>query len=450
MRSLHESEMWHKIKSRLARYEEEPEDNWDAIIRSLPNKPAKSNARSKLLWVLMVLLLGWLVLPSGFTSSPMSDTQPGLTDQSGETALTDQPTEKRLGSDDSLLTTNQRLNGNNKVDHSPTDSMPAFAAEPQVSAGSSQSTARSSGYLTRDGGRPATADAQKDIAAAPVILDSVGLDKQDEDVNASRDWSQKPASASTSSGEAGPKVDSTLVNIVADTIKTNVSSPSGENKSRKKRSFKIYLSLTPKMTYYKIIPNKNDQVELKGLKSPGVFSPDRLGFGVDIGVQKPISKNLEWFGGAAYSVQNQSIGYSYVSNEITAIEPGADGDYTITPAIKSRSVKHSLHNVHLSSGLLYTVKKAALTQQAGLGLQYEYGLNSIRSEDAVQTRNHSFAMVNFMYRFKWNFSEYFDFYIQPQFTHAINSQDNIDQLYSIKPSRAGVGLGVIYHFKKMR
>jgi hypothetical protein len=106
-----------------------------------------------------------------------------------------------------------------------------------------------------------------------------------------------------------------------------------------------------------------------------------------------------------------------------------------------------MQNVGVAAGILYTVKRATLNHQVGLGFQYYYGLSRISNEGAIDNNAVSYFNYQIMYRLRWNVAPRLDFYLQPSYTSSWRSQQNDCQPFAIKPSRAGIGFGMIYFLR---
>jgi hypothetical protein len=70
MKSLPETELWKKIKTRLGKYEEEPDDQWDEILAGLNNtRQPDSTGMAWSFRVMLVLLVAYLLIPNDKSSS---------------------------------------------------------------------------------------------------------------------------------------------------------------------------------------------------------------------------------------------------------------------------------------------------------------------------------------------------------------------------------------------
>jgi hypothetical protein len=231
-----------------------------------------------------------------------------------------------------------------------------------------------------------------------------------------------------------------------DTVRVRMSSPETQKRNRKRKPLQLYVSITPSLSYYRLAPDQHDQITMKEVKPSGIFSMDRLGVSIDAGIHRPITKKLDWFAGITYYQQQQTIRYTALTDEIGNVT-SQDGNYTVTPATSLRQVRYSMHNAGLSSGLLYTIKTSTLQHQIGAGLQFHYGLSRNASENSVRNDSQVYLNYQILYRFSWKVSKAFDFYLQPAYTQGLFEQRVNSQPFSVTPSRAGFGFGVIYHVR---
>lgn len=427
MKNLPESELWNRIKSRLETYTEAPQDDWDEIMKAIPRQGGSSDAATKVLRSLLFLLLGWLIFPWVASIRPQmlhphsgiakvlfydQDTITLKTNDAANNVIPSKPTaridEQKRRYDNSRVGTHRQASRDNSRDNTSGNSASVnFQIQNAVSP---QSDVFSSGVNNEQSAEMPG----KSVHPIGTITSKFNIDSV-EDVSVASDTAQVKSTASDKA----------------------------QRKSSGKLHF-VYVSVTPSLAFYKLSPDKNDDVQMLELRKKGIFSSNRFGISVDIGVRKPITPDIEWYGGLNYYQQQQDITYTYVSDNIGTIESENGGDHTITPEIKTMTVSYSMRNVGLSSGFFYTLKDATLTHQAGVGLQYHYNISSGNSETSSRRKAQSQLMYQFSYRLKWNFARNIDFYIQPQYSHALLKEKNENYPFTIKPSRAGVGIGFIY------
>jgi hypothetical protein len=455
MKNLPESRLWDKIKSRLRSYEEEPDDRWDAIMAGVRTQSSASgDLATKSLWVILVLLLGWLGVPedAGGSRSFIG----ALGGHVNGVAEKNHDSEKIIVDADSTT-----------VDESTTKSRRHDASALREGGDSGEHKVKIQRHNT---GKNLPSVGRRDVT----VLSSRTYEHYRVNANTNAtvrnvvDGAQQehPSTLSLEKNEELEKVTATPSEKVIETAPDSASH-NGNNaqvhsedlsaekntrdeskrEQRKRRPVLIYASITPSLAYYNITPDKKDEVQLKELKSKGIFSMDRLGFTLDIGLYRQLTRKLEGYAGLSYYQQRQNVSFTYVSDESSTIAINDKGNYSVTPGTKTRQVSYAMRNVGVAAGILYTVKRETLNHQVGLGFQYYYGLSRISYEEAIDNDAVSYFNYQIMYRLRWNVAPRLDFYLQPSYTSSLRSQQNDYQPFAIKPSRAGIGFGMIYFLR---
>ena len=429
MKNLPETDMWKKLKSRLAQYEEEPGDDFAAILKGTQAaSETNRDATTKSLWVILILLLGWLGVPDDLASESLSFEAAHLSSNvlqslAGESSANDRALHSEPGD----------------VSDAAVPNAPRVSADASQRAESNRNQLKNSQFnrteilLSGDNAVASGDDGMKNTSSVK--------DKPSADV----------ITAFLFTGVADTaRVDtpgSSVVNVLSvDAVPVKTSEKKSQQETKRKKSVLMYFSATPSFSYYNIRPNKQDQITVKDLRSPGIFSFDRFGFSLEGGIYYPLTPRLEWYGGVMYQHLRQSFTFTCLSDEGVVISPGDDG-YTVTPAESIKRVRYNARNLGLSSGLLYTVKQHRLVHQLGAGLQVQYGKSYLHSEGSTSGDTMSHLDYQFLYRLRWKFSRRMDFYLQPSYTGSFQAQENLGQPFAIKASRAGIGFGVIYRLR---
>jgi hypothetical protein len=223
-----------------------------------------------------------------------------------------------------------------------------------------------------------------------------------------------------------------------------------EKEQKKKRTKKfhpaVYFTVSPSLAYQKIVPAKNDAINITGLKSDGIFSSNRLGLSIDGGFQIPVTKAIEVYAGLTYYQQNQTITYKYSAGTVEEIEGNQDEDYIIKPGIKQKEFSYAMRNAGVSAGFFYRLKKDKLMHKIGAGLQYQKGFLRAAEGDTYTNRSSNYFNYQLLYRLELAVNPRTNFYIQPSFSHAIHASESLNEPFTLKPYRAAIGIGMIYRF----
>jgi hypothetical protein len=450
MKNLPEHRMWDKIKSRLRNYEEEPDDDWNAIVAGV-NAQSQSSAdfATRSLRVILVLLLVWLAVPE----NPGGE-QPGYGISGRAAHASAQISKLTIDNAPDNLSVKDETEENEHHGGVRASDQSALARVDEINAPAKffkRLPARRDGldYIALKG-ESADADVQNQSdknRGEESILKTVSSEKLEHlSVALAKEQGSSDLPATYEMRNPVPAVDS--ISITPEVVVKEVAKTEEKKQvKRKRKPLLIYGSITPSLAYYSITPDKKDDLQLKELKSPGIFASDRLGFSIDFGLHRQLTRNIEGYAGVSYYQQQQGITYSYFSSEVSGISSKDGLNYEVTPGTETTRTRYTMKNIGLSAGVFYTLKRATLNHQVGAGLQYHYGLSRVAGETAIRNDAMSYLNYQIMYRLRWNVTSRLDLYLQPSYTSSFAAQRNDLQPFSVKPSRAGIGFGFIYFLR---
>jgi hypothetical protein len=220
-----------------------------------------------------------------------------------------------------------------------------------------------------------------------------------------------------------------------------------KEKRRKKFRPSVYFQLTPSLAYQKIIPSKNDDITIQELNSPGIVSSDRLGWSAEAGFQMQVAPKLELYTSLSYYQQQQVISYTYASAENTEITQAPDSwSFAVSPGSATKAVNYTMRNAGISAGVLYFLKGTKLMHKMGVGIHYQKGLMNRKEGDSYVNSNSDYFGYQLLYRLEYVLNRKTGFFVQPVFTHSVFSNEDLNEPFTIKPYRAGIGFGIVYHF----
>jgi hypothetical protein len=218
-------------------------------------------------------------------------------------------------------------------------------------------------------------------------------------------------------------------------------------KERQKRSgITFYTVLTPVLSYHRASPISNDGVVIEHLDSPPVLSNDRLGLSVEAGVQGKITPRLEYVAGLSYYQQSQRITYDQQTSDNVIIEEDADMSYIVRPGMIRKSFTYNMRNIGAQAGLLYALKLDGLVHKAGIVLHYQRGFQTVQENDVYNNAASHYLNYQLLYRVEYAFNQKLNLFIQPSYMHSFRSNESLQAPFSLKQSRAGIGVGLVYRF----
>lgn len=230
-----------------------------------------------------------------------------------------------------------------------------------------------------------------------------------------------------------------------DSASQTENSPKESKRKISKRGLTFYASLTPQLSFQRVVPMSNDGLVISEVYSGSIFSSERFGFAIDAGLQGHITKRLEYYGGFSLQQQKQSLRYSYQSEGRTTLEQDDDKSYVITPETTAAVIQYRMLNVGANLGLLYNLQGKKLAHKIGAGLSYQQGLSKGSSERYNNSES-SYMFYQIFYRNEVRVRPRLRVYVQPTFSHSLYVNEKLDAPFTLKPYRAGIGFGVLYDF----
>lgn len=232
------------------------------------------------------------------------------------------------------------------------------------------------------------------------------------------------------------------------TEKVLTESPEKEKKqsSRRKRPLIFYVTIAPALTYQKFAPVAGDGIIINSFNSKSVMSSERFGFSFDMGLQYPVADKLEIFGGVLLYHQSQKLGYRYLSGDEAQLVQRSDLEYELNPESAESTVYYDKLNFGGTVGLLYTLKEEKLRHKVGAGVSYEHGFlsSSARTYDNGKSQYLSYQLF---YRSEFVVNSRFNIFVQPFYSHALLSKEHLDEPFTLKPYRAGIGFGIVHYLR---
>lgn len=202
-----------------------------------------------------------------------------------------------------------------------------------------------------------------------------------------------------------------------------------------KSRFQFFLSITPSLSFQKMIPSANDDLIIEGFENRSPLSMKRFGFGVDAGFQKDINRLFGFYGGVSFYHQQQTLTYNYYNRDAEVTRVGDELTFEINRPRHAKSFDYSMTNVGVRSGLLLTVKGEKLKHKVGVGLMYSYNFKKA-----------SYVSYQLFYRNELMINDRWSWYIEPTFIYSFISKEKLNEPFTLKPYRAGITTGVLYRF----
>ena len=222
------------------------------------------------------------------------------------------------------------------------------------------------------------------------------------------------------------------------------------NRPKKKRAgISFYALFSPTLSFQTATPSARDGVIIQKFNKPSILSGDRLGIGLEAGVQGRLSKKFEYFAGLSVYHQSQTLQYTYQSSGSFVIENGGDDlSYTVKPTTTERSVSYSMLNIGAQAGVLYTLTESRLSHKIGLGLQYQKGLTHASSGEPYDNSSSSYLNYQVLYRAELALNGRLTFIVQPSVTRTCLVNETLHVPFTLKQYRPGVSVGLSYRLMR--
>lgn len=216
---------------------------------------------------------------------------------------------------------------------------------------------------------------------------------------------------------------------------------------RKRSRFTGYMSLTPSLSFQHVSPFADDEVIFQKLNSSGVLSTNRLGYGIEAGIQGRLASRFEYIAGLSFYYQSQRLKYTTLSDGHVTLEAGSDDrSYTVKPVTIEHSFRYEMLNIGVQAGFLYTLMERGLIHKAGVILNYQHGLNHGPADEKYKNSASGYFGYQLIYRIEYPLNPRLHFFLQPGYSRTFLVHERLEAPFKLKQSRAGIGLGLVYRF----
>jgi hypothetical protein len=436
MKNLPERDFWNAIRNRLLQYKEEPGDDWDKIAGAIPSSNRDHRGFSKASDLTTLALLAFL---SGFVVGDLRTDKTMADKLAGKIILPESSAgnvEPHVAAEQKSTTT--KVLEQTAEDHVSHERLPASSVEKKENSlirPKVKSTRKHEDRGTANGNQPSVmADVQYIQAkseSSQSVINHIETKKDETELDFNSNEEMILAKK-----DSIPEI-------------KNVASPAPKENKKTKKKFRpsIYVVASPTLGFYKVIPIKDDQIEIRNLKRKGIFSGDRLGFNLEAGFQSRIGRNLELYVSASYYQNEQTISYTF--SDPTQLSIASTNDplsYTLSPGESTANITFKQKNIGGGLGLMYHIRGRKLMHKIGGGLQFMQGLT--RNKDAEGNLLPASRSLNYnlFYRLEYSILPRTSIFLQPSFTRAISPNETLNAPFDVKPYHAGLGIGWLFHF----
>ncbi len=439
MKNLPEEQFWSKVGERLANYEEEPGDDWDRIAAFIPRSPSWAERWNKTSDTSILILLAFVI---GFGLGNVNQESEGNLNTSDLSQKNNERVVRKQGDNG-----NEGFNDKKSVTLKPnsvsSSTEKEIIAEDQLRekmAMPNQNPATVNRVVTglKNNGPGYIAYDQKQ--------ESLGRENGSVQPQGETDVVKNERTLATEKNSEDTLVVSQARDSLVAKTKKPQALPKATEEKKKRLHANVFFAVNPTLSYYKIAPRKDDEVLIQRLNSPGIFSSDRAGFAIQAGLIVPVSKRVEVSAGLSYSQQQPSISYSYSSDALKFQQQQDQFTFALSPEVATHSFSYRMRNVGASAGVFYHLYGTRLMHKPGVAVFYQRGLLKAKAGDTYNNSQSSYMGYQLMYRLEFPFKTRSTIFVQPDFSYSFYSKEALNEPLTIKPYRAGVSFGWVWHF----
>jgi hypothetical protein len=419
MKDLPENEWMKKLEGQLRNYNEQPDEAvWDAIVQSVQPK------RDAAVWkwldysgsVAAALLAIFLITNKGEKSGPVS----GVIKMTDIAAATEQTEEAKTQSEKSFSAKSSKSGFNIQKDElghvTKKNDRQVSLRNTLLSENGTLSTSLASSIEKSE-----NSDAAK-FETSTFALDTLPIHHQEP-----------------------KKIDTVLLPNRKEEQKVKEKEEKAKNK-RIRIPFTLYAQLKPSLSYYAVQPFGSDEVVISSFTSSSVLSSDRFGFAGEVGLQRRLTKRVDYILGLTLYKQNQTLRYQTIINNQVVNSQTDPYTYTTIPQYNHHVVQYDMTNLCLTAGLLYELKKVGLVHRIGLSGSYQQGFHKAAETSTYINATSRYGFYNVLYRIEYPIRGKLRLYAQPAFSRSFYVKEKLAEPFSLKLSRAGIGIGILIDF----
>lgn len=464
------------LKGRLQNYEEDPAENaWDNIFAAISQEdtipPAANKSWFGNKWWLLVALVFWMIPEMIHQETPVfSDekivtTQPIARANVGEKSLSDKTTTvSKITKRNTSVKKNEQKRGDeesiNKKDN---------RKDKKIGQGF---------YL----GNNKTKLSKKYTAAKPPIafIQSTNItNNMPKDISPQRTKKRrkgkKPLKTSISSNvikkviiknDAQPKkriTHTTIATLKKGQLEYMTHKPTKTEfvpiqpkavQSERSRNLFVKLFVSPTYNHRRLLTNKEDNVIIQEVESNGFFTRNNIGYSTGIMLESQLNKRWGITLGVTFTQLNDLVSYRYrnVLPDSLKVDFVAGDQVKVSPVfnIDTRSYQYQYQDIGVQMGFNYILYNQSWKHQLYLGFAANQATKTIsRTDETTITENSSRfqSMINVGYEVRIQLNQRLGFYAKPMFNYYLNTVNQANEAYQVKPFFTAVRLGFVWRLR---
>lgn len=223
---------------------------------------------------------------------------------------------------------------------------------------------------------------------------------------------------------------------------------------RKSRNLFIRAFISPTINNHRLITNKEDEIVIQDIEKNSLISGQNLGYSGGIMLETQLSKRWRILWGVSFTQLNDQINYRFrkALPDSLAIDFVNESRVQVTPIfnVNARKYRYKYQDLGVQLGANYWLFGNDWKHHLSLGVSANRATKTItQTDDQIVTENTSRiqALLNIGYEARFQFNKRMAFYLMPTFNYYLNTINQANTAYKVKPYFTGLRLGLIWRLR---
>lgn len=223
---------------------------------------------------------------------------------------------------------------------------------------------------------------------------------------------------------------------------------------KKSRNLFIRAFISPTINNHRLVTNKEDEIVIQDIEKNSLISGRNLGYSGGIMLETQLSKRWGILWGVSFTQLNDQINYRFrkALPDSLAIDFIDASRVEVTPIfnVDARKYQYKYQDLGVQLGVNYWLFGNDWKHHLSLGVSANRATKTItQTDDQVVTENTSRiqALLNLGYEARFQFNRRMAFYLKPTFNYYLNTINQANTAYKVKPYFTGLRLGLIWRLR---
>jgi len=225
-------------------------------------------------------------------------------------------------------------------------------------------------------------------------------------------------------------------------------------KSKRAKNLYAKLFVSPTYNYRRLLTNKEDNVVIQEVEKNSFFSGSNLGYSAGLMLESQLSKrwSVQW--GISFTQLNDVVNYSYrnVLPDSVSIDFISANEIKVSPVFNTETSRfqYQYQDIGVQLGVNYALFVQSWRHQLYLGIAANKATKTISTTDQTTiTENTSRfqSLLNIGYEARFQFNNRLGFYLKPTLNYHLNSINQANEAYQVKPFFTALRLGLVWRLR---